>query len=301
MISSDGLVRGHASDKTWRLIRFREEERPIGFQFFGSDPAMMAEAARRCLQFRPDFIDINAGCPMKKVVGKGSGSALMLDLPNLGSIVRSMAETVAPAPVTVKIRSGWDHNSINAVEAARVCVDNGARAIIVHPRPRSQLFSGRADWNVIRAVKEAVDVPVIGCGDIRAAEDALRMLEETGADSVMIGRGAMGNPWLFRQVTETLTGQPVTPAPGLDERFDLAISHLETLAAEVSERFSVLNMRKFFGWYSKGMRGGSEFRQRVYKAQTVAEVRRVVDEYRGSECGEEESPDGDWSGLEGME
>ena len=300
MISSDGFVRGHPSDKTWRLIRFRETERPIGFQFFGSNPAMMTEAARRSLRFSPDFIDINAGCPMKKVVGKGSGAALLLDLPNLGNIVRSIAEAVSPLPVTVKIRSGWDHNSINAVEAARVCADNGAQAIIVHPRPRSQLFSGLADWSVIRAVKEAVSIPVVGSGDIRVAEDARRMLDETGADSVMIGRGAMGNPWIFRQVTELLSGLPVSPAPGLDERFDLALKHLETLAEEVSERFSVLNMRKFFGWYSKGMRGGSEFRQRVYKAQTIAEVRLVVEAYRGSECdsGEEDSSVGDWDGLE---
>lgn len=292
MVSSDGYIRGHGSDKTMRLLRFHESERPIGFQFFGSDPVIITEAARRSLEFRPDFIDINAGCPMKKVVTRGAGSALLLDLSNLGRIIEGVVRAVSPLPVTVKIRSGWDHASINAVEAAMVCVDNGASGIIVHPRPRSQLFSGYADWTVIRAVKEAVSVPVVGCGDIRSAGDALRMREETGADSVMIGRGAMGNPWIFRQTAELLSGETVSPAPGLDARFDLALRQMEVLAGEVSERFSVLNMRKFFGWYSKGMTGGAEFRQRVYKAMTMEEVRRIVDEYRGRGFSESDTDSG---------
>ncbi len=283
MVSSDGYIRGHGSDKTLRLLRFRASERPLGFQFFGSDPAILAEAARRSLEFDPDFIDLNAGCPMKKVVGRGAGSALLLDHANLARIVEGVVRSAGSVPVSVKIRSGWDHESINAVETARVCEQSGASAVIVHPRTRSQLFSGHSDWSVIHAVKEAVSVPVIGSGDIRAAEDASRMLAETGADSVMIGRGAMGRPWIFRQVAEHLAGRPVPPAPGLDERFDLAVRHMETLAAEVSEKFSVLNMRKFFGWYSKGMVGGAEFRQRVFTALTMDEVRRVVDEFRGAE------------------
>jgi len=292
MVSSDGFVRGHPSDKTRRLLRFHESERPIGFQFFGADPAVMAEAARRAAEIGPDFIDINAGCPMKKVVVKGAGAALLRDLPLLGRIVRSVVEAASPLPVTVKIRSGWDHTSINVVDAARVCADGGAFGVIVHPRPRSQLFGGSADWKVIRVVKEAVGIPVVGSGDVWSALDARRMLDETGADSVMIGRASLGNPWIFRETTALLSGGAVPPAPGMDERLDLALSHLETLASEVNERFAVLNMRKFFGWYSRGMCGGAEFRCRVFTAQTIDEVREVVGEYRGDKHetdGEEES------------
>ncbi len=287
MVSSDGYIRGHGSDKTLRFLRFHPSERPIGFQFFGSDADMIAEAAQRSLEFGPDFIDINAGCPMKKVVTRGAGSALLLDPHNLGRIVRKVSEAAFPVPVTVKMRSGWDSENINAVETASICAQNGARAIIVHPRPRSQLFGGTSDWNVIKAVKEAIDAPVIGCGDIRTPGDARRMLDETGADSVMIGRGALGSPWIFRQVADLLAGRPVSPAPGKCERLDLALRHMEILATEVSERFSVLNMRKFFGWYSKGMTGGAEFRQRVFTANSMDEVRRMVNDFRARPCEEE--------------
>jgi tRNA-dihydrouridine synthase B len=278
MISSDGFVRRHPSDKSIRLLRFLESERPIGIQLFGADPDIMAEAARGITELRPDFIDINAGCPVRKVVGKGAGSALLRNLPLLAGIVKKVVEATS-VPVTVKLRSGWDHESLKGIEAAQVCADAGAQAVIMHPRPRSQLFSGVSDWTVIRRVKETIHVPVIGSGDIRTAEDALRMIRETGADAVMIGRGALGNPWIFRQVKELLSGEEVSPAPGMDERLALALRQLSILAEEVGERFGVFNMRKFFGWYSRGMRGGSEFRQRIFKAETVEEVQAVVEEY----------------------
>jgi tRNA-dihydrouridine synthase B len=284
MVSSDGFVRGRGSDKTRRFLRFKEAERPVGFQFFGADPAIMGEAARRAVELGPDFIDINAGCPMKKVVTKGAGAGLLRDLPLLGRIVRNVAEGASPLPVTVKIRSGWDHGSINAVEAAKVCEDSGAVAVIVHPRPRSQLFSGNADWSVIRAVKESVGIPVVGSGDVSRAEDVRRMLDETGADAAMIGRAALGNPWIFREAAALLSGAEIPPQPPMDERLDLALRHLEILAVEVSERFAVLNMRKFFGWYTRGMRGGAEFRRRIFAAETKETVRCVVEEFRGSEC-----------------
>jgi tRNA-dihydrouridine synthase B len=287
MISSEGYVRSHPSDKSRRLLRFQECERPIGIQFFGADPDVMAEAARRVVDIGPDFIDINAGCPVKKVISRGAGSALLLDLPRLARIVKSVADAVS-IPVTVKIRSGWDHQSINAVEASRMCVDAGAQAVIVHPRPRSQLFGGLSDWSVIARVKEALTVPVIGSGDIRTAADALRMIAETGADAVMIGRGAMGNPWIFGQARELLAGEPVTPSPEMNVRLELALHHLTVLCGEVDEWFGVLNMRKFFGWYSRGMRGGAEFRQHVFKAETVAEVRNIVEEYLARGCESEE-------------
>ncbi len=298
MVSSEGLVRGHPSDKTRRYLRFHPVERPVGFQFFGADPAIMGEAVRRSLDPRPDFIDINAGCPMKKVVARGAGSALLRDLPLLGRIVRSVADAAGSIPVTVKIRSGWDHENINAVDVAKTCVENGARAIIVHPRPRSQLFSGSADWSVIRMVKEAVNVPVVGSGDVKCGRDALRMIDETGADAVMIGRGAMGNPWIFREAAAILSGGEAPAPPSMDERLDLALRHLDTLASEVSERFAVLNMRKFFGWYSRGMYGGSEFRQRIFAAQSKDEVRSVVEDYRGRDFDEHDMRHNPADGIE---
>lgn len=275
MISSDGFVRGRPGDKTWRMLRFRASEQPIGFQFFGSDPAMMTEAVRKAVDLDPDFIDINAGCPVKKVIARGAGSALMREPELLARIVRDVA-AVSPFPVTVKIRSGWDHDSINAVEVARRCADEGAAAVIVHPRTRSQGFSGTADWDIIREVREALDVPVIGSGDIWSAGDAMRMRDDTGIHAVMVGRAAMGNPWIFRDIADLFDGREPGGTADVEERLDIALRQLDMLSAEVSQRFGVLNMRKFFGWYTKGVRGGSAFRQEVFRAQTIDEVREVV-------------------------
>ncbi len=275
MISSEGFVRGKPGDKTSRLLRFKESERPLGFQFFGADPGIMAEAVRKALSLKPDFIDINAGCPVKKVVSKGGGSALLRTPGLLKNIIHEVC-TAADVPVTVKIRSGWDYDSVNAVEVARMCEDAGAGGIIVHPRTRSQGFSGTADWTVIRAVKEAISIPVMGSGDIHSPVDAERMLEETGADAVMIGRAILGNPWLFREVSAFFDGREIPEPPDIKERLALAVRHLEVLAAEVSERFAVFNMRKFFGWYSRGLRGGAHFRREVFKAETIEEVKQVV-------------------------
>ncbi len=279
MVSSDGLVHHGGSKKTALLLDFHESERPIGFQLFGSDPSMMREAASIAIERRPDFIDINAGCPVKKVVTRGAGSALMRDLPRLAEITAAVV-SVSDVPVTVKIRAGWDSQSVNAVEAARACRDAGAAGIIVHPRTKTQGFSGTADWRVIADVREAVDISVVGSGDITEPEDARRMLDGTGADAVMIGRRAMGDPWIFRRVGEFLAGEVVSPPPGTVERLDLALEQLDTLTAEVSERFAVLNMRKFFGWYSKGARNGAEFRTRVFHAETRDEVIQIVREFQ---------------------
>ncbi|MCE5252537.1 tRNA dihydrouridine synthase DusB [bacterium] len=275
MISSDGYVRSKPGDKTARFLRFHESERPVGFQFFGADPSYMAEAVRRAQELGPDFIDINAGCPVKKVIARGAGSALMRN-PDLLRAVVGAVTAVSRVPVTVKIRSGWDNGSINAVEVAQVCEDAGAQGIIVHPRTRSQGFGGDADWGVIRAVKEKVSVPVIGSGDIRTPADALRMLGETGADSVMIGRAALGNPWIFRDVAAVLGGGEAAGIPDIAERLTVALRQLDVLSEEVSERFAVLNMRKFFGWYSRGVHDGARFRQEVFRAGTADEVRRTV-------------------------
>jgi len=279
MVSSDGFVRGRPSDKTAQLLRFCESERPIGFQFFGTDPDIMAEAAQKAQHLKPDFIDINAGCPVKKVIAKGSGSALMRNPGLLANIVEKVAG-VSNVPVTVKIRSGWDQSSINAVEIARLCVDSGAHAVIVHPRTMSQGFSGISDWSVIRRVKENVSVPVIGSGDIRTSDDVLRMKDETGVDYVMVGRSAMGNPWIFREIAERLDGKVVSKHPDIIEKLELALKHLDWLTVNRSERFAIFHMRKFFGWYSKGVRGGVAFRQSIFRAGITEEVKKIVRDFQ---------------------
>ena len=283
MVSSDGFVRGHSSDKTAQLLRFSESERPIGFQFFGADPDIMVEAVQKAQDLKPDFIDINAGCPVKKVIVKGSGSALMQKPGLLANIVEKVAG-VSNVPVTVKIRSGWDQSNINAVEVARLCVDSGAQAVIVHPRTRSQGFSGISDWSVIRRVKENVSVPVIGSGDIRTSDDVLLMKDKTGVDYVMVGRSAMGNPWIFREIAERLNGKVASKCPDIVEKLEIALEHLNQLAGDKSERFAVFYMRKFFGWYSKGVRKGAAFRESVFRAETYEEVKKIVrdfqDEYK---------------------
>lgn len=278
MVSSDGFVRGRANDKTARLLRFHESERPIGFQFFGSDPSIMAEAVRKALDRTPDFIDINAGCPVKKVVSKGAGSALLRTPDVLRQIVAAVV-AVSPVPVTVKIRSGWDHVSVNAVEIAQLCEDAGTQGIIVHPRTRSQGFGGESDWSVIRAVKEKVTIPVIGSGDIRTPADARRMIDETGADGVMIGRAALTDPTLFRRVARYLESGVETEPSRIAERLEIALRQLALLSEEVSERFAILNMRKFFGWYSRGAQNGAEFRRDIFRAKTTGDILRIVREF----------------------
>jgi tRNA-dihydrouridine synthase B len=275
MVSSEGYIRTNEQNKSTGLLQYSESERPIGFQFFGANPEVMAAAAEKAHDLKPDFIDINAGCPVKKVISKGSGSALMRDPQLLAKIVGKVAG-VSKVPVTVKIRSGWDHSSINAVEVAQRCVDVGACAVIVHPRTRSELFGGHSDWSLIREVREAVSVPVIGSGDIITHEDALRMKQETGIDHVMVGRSAMGNPWIFREIAEYLAGKKLTPPLPFGERLDLPLGHLEQLAENIQERFAVFKMRKFFGWYSKGAIGGAVFRQNIFKDETIEEVRNTV-------------------------
>ena len=281
MISCEGFVRGKSNDKTSRMLRYHESERPIGFQLFGSDPDVMGAAAAKALDLKPDFFDINAGCPVKKVVTKGAGSALLQNPGLLSQIVERVVAT-SHIPVSVKIRSGWDCKTINAVEIAQTCVDSGAQGIIVHPRTRAQGFSGNADWTVIRDVKEAVSVPVIGSGDIHTPEDAQRMRDETGADCIMIGRAAMNNPWIFRDTACYFKGSALPPPSTVTDRLDLALRQLDLLSEEVAERFAVVNMRKFFGWYSRGSHDGAEFRRTVFRAETKEDVVSIVREFQES-------------------
>ncbi|MBQ9132475.1 MAG: tRNA dihydrouridine synthase DusB [Clostridia bacterium] len=274
--------RASASLRTAPLAAVLREEAPMSVQLFGAEPDFMAEAARlleandylgACGQIPPCAIDINMGCPMAKIVGNGEGSAL-LKTPDLAEeIVRAVVEAVK-LPVTVKIRAGWDKNHINAVEVAKRLEQAGAAMICVHGRTRQQMYAPGADWEIIRQVKEAVSVPVVGNGDIFSAADALRMMEETGCDGVMIARGAQGNPWIFRQIAHAMDGLPFE-SPTLQERLTIALEHAEDLVREKGERVGILESRKHMAWYLHDLRGAAVARNEVMSATTLQDIRTL--------------------------
>ena len=270
MISAKALL--YNNKNTFDLLKKADGESPAAVQLFGSDPEIMAEAAAR-LEDDFDIIDVNMGCPVAKVVGNGEGSALMKE-PELAVGIISAMVRVTRRPVTVKIRSGFDADHINAPEFAKRLEDAGAAAITVHGRTRDQLYRGRADRGVIRRVKEAVSIPVIGNGDVFSGEDAASMKEECGVDAVMIARGAQGCPWIFREAAAALDGRPAPAAPTIDERRDMLLAHLRGLIADKGEERAVLEMRKHAAWYTAGLSGSAAFRRRVCELTTAADMER---------------------------
>ena len=277
LVSSEGLTR--ETLRSYELAQFTEAERPLAVQIFGGDPEKMALAAELVNEMRPDAIDINMGCPARKVVRRAGGSSLLRDLPRLAEVVRSVVR-VARTPVSVKIRAGWDDSSINAVEVARIIEAEGAAWITVHPRTRKQGFGGRARWEIIRAVQESVRIPVIGNGDILRPADALAMFRDTGCDSVMIGRGSFGYPWIFQQVKELRAGREPR-RPSARERVALA---LENLRMEIDEAtlpapLVVTRMRKHLAWYITGLPGSKELRPEMFKATTYDEVAETLEKF----------------------
>jgi len=259
---------------------FEEVERPIGIQIYGADPSAMAEAARLVTQhYRPEFIDINFGCPVKKVVQRNGGSGCLRDMELVERIIRAVAGATH-LPVTVKTRSGWSDQSRDPVGVALRMQDAGAQALTLHARTRTQMFSGKADWDEIARVVEALDIPVIGNGDITVASDLPRMREHTGCAGIMIGRGAFGNPWLFRDGRALLSGVAAPPPPTVPERFAVALAHAQlAIRLQGDTRRTVVEFRKHLGWYTKGLRGASDLRQRLFRIESIAEAEAIFLEY----------------------
>ena len=273
LVSAKALC--YQDKKSRGLLKLADNERPAAAQIFGSDAACMAEAAAIAAEVSgAALIDINLGCPVGKVVANGDGSALMKDPEKAARIAEAVVKA-SPVPVTVKMRRGWDKGSINAVELARMLEQAGVSAIAVHGRTRTQMYAGQADWTTIRAVKEAVSVPVIANGDVFTPEDAVRILAFTGADMAMIGRGCFGNPWLFQRALAALSGQPIPPLPPLAERWDTAVRQVELAAADKGEHIAVLEARKQLCWYLKGVSHANYYKEQIVRMDTLADVYRV--------------------------
>ncbi len=278
MVSDKAIT--YSNQKTIDMLYMTEKERPISQQIFGSDKESFVEAAKFIeKEMKPDIIDINMGCPVPKVAVRAqAGSALLKDLDKIFDIVSSVVSSVN-VPVTVKIRSGWDSNHINAVEVAKVIEKAGASAICVHPRTRSQGYSGKADWNIIKEVKENVSIPVIGNGDIKSPEDAKRMLEETKCDAVMIGRGVLGNPWLIKNIVNYLDGKEVIDVSIVD-RIDMCLKHLKLLDSLKNEKLACLEIRNHISWYFKGIKGANELKNKVYQTTSIHDIILLLNEFK---------------------
>jgi len=276
LISSEGLIRD--CGKTKALMEFDQSERPFGIQIFGAEADHMARAAAMVTKLGPDFIDLNFGCPAKKVIGKNGGSSLLRNLSELEKIIRQVAQAV-DTPVTVKYRSGWDSDSIVAVEVAKIAEDNGIAAVCLHPRTRMQGFSGQADWSLIKAVKQAVKIPVIGSGDIDSPQKAKQMFDETGCDTIMIGRASFGNPWIFKSVKHYLANGELLPNPDINIRINTAIEHLRLSIKKFGSPAGLFRMRNHLCWYIKGFPGASGVRSKLVLLPTEQDVIDLLGEY----------------------
>jgi nifR3 family TIM-barrel protein len=288
-VSAEGIRRG--SERTHEYLRFNVEERPIGVQIFGADPEAMADAAALVEEaYAPDFLDINFGCPVKKVVSRNGGSGCLRDLELIERIIGAVARAIS-IPTTVKIRSGWSDDTRNPVEIGLRCQDAGAAVLTLHARSRTQMYAGHANWDEIAAVVEALDIPVVGNGDVWTGEDARRMRDHTGCAGIMIARGSHGAPWIFREARAALNGLPVPAAPDVAERFAIVLEHARNaiafkheVAAEragesLSEEYAMREFRKHLGWYTKGLPNGKALREDLFGVTRLAEAERMLEGY----------------------
>ena len=273
MASAKGISLG--DKKSAELLSITEPERPAGSQIFGNSPETMAIAAKKALEFNPDFIDINMGCPAPKVASSGGGALLMKDPILAANIVKAVAE-VSTVPVTVKMRSGWDDNNINAVELAKRCEDAGAAAITVHGRTKVQMYAPPVNTDIIRQVKQAISIPVIGNGDVVDGISAARLMEETGCDMVMVGRGALGRPWVFSQINAYLDHEVILPDPPVVERMRVMLKHIEALCEYKGERVGIREARKHAAWYTKGLHGAANYRARIGLISSIEELQQIA-------------------------
>lgn len=274
MVSSKGLTMQDKKSK--ELLFLSDAERPAGAQIFGDDPEIMANAALKAMEFSPDFIDINMGCPAPKIAGNGGGSALLKNPELIGKIVKKVVE-VSPVPVTAKIRIGWDKNSINAVEIAKIIEAAGADAITVHGRTKDQMYAPPVSLDEIANVKKAVSIPVIGNGDIVDGKSAKLMLDMTGCDFLMVGRGALGNPWIFQCINAYLNKEANFTEPTLEEKMDVMLRHIGTLCEYKGVRIGMREARKHAAWYIKGIRGAAAFRQEIGQLSTMDELKALAE------------------------
>ena len=276
MINAKALC--YDDENTKKMLNLEDDGHPVAVQIFGSDPEYMGKAASIMNQYTNDILDINMGCPAPKVIKNGDGSALMRN-PKLAAEVLTAVVKNSKKPVTLKIRKGWDDNSVNALEIAKIAEECGISDLAIHGRTREQFYSGKADWDIIAEIKQSINIPVIGNGDVFDVQDAVNMLEKTKCDAIMIGRGSQGNPWIFNRINHYMKTGEVLPEPTLEEKISTAIKHMNLAVAEHGEYVAVREMRKHIGWYLKGLKNSAKYRDQINKITDYKEVISMLEEY----------------------